>query len=320
MSAHGAHRQDPSTPLWDLNLKHLQAFLAVADTLSFTSAADQLGSNQPTLTRSVQRLEEQLGVPLFLRTTRQVSLSPAGARLRDRLQELLPRLKQALDPEPLSPVLRLGFSWLLPDGWVHEAIVRFERESGARVELHRRDDGWAGVDRAAVDIALLRGHPPADRMKATALGTEGCAAAVPYRHPLAGRPWVGWAELAGHPLVINSVGRALLDPGEPADAERPGIVHCANFDECLESVAAGRGVSVMPDLVLRRNLHPAVEFLPLRGAPSIPLSLIRPARGAHPLAERFTEVTRRVLASRRARRTVASRHLDTGSGRVLAGH
>ncbi|MGX1133515.1 DNA-binding transcriptional LysR family regulator [Streptomyces glaucescens] len=320
ISANGSHRQDPGTHLWDLNLKHLQAFLAVADTLSFTSAADQLGSNQPTLTRAVQRLEEQLGVPLFLRTTRQVSLSPAGARLRDRLQELLPRLTQALDPEPVSPVLRLGFSWLLPDGWVHEAIVRFEQESGARVELHRRDDRWAGVDRAAVDVALLRGHPPADRMKVTGLGTEGCAAAVPHRHPLAGRPWVGWAELAGQPLVTNAIGRALLDSDGPADVEGSRIVHCANFDECLESVAAGRGVSVMPDLVLRRNLHPAVEFVPLRGAPSIPLSLIRPARGAHPLADRFTEVTRRVLLSRRTRRPAPDPGRGTGVGRVLAGH
>ncbi|MFG2911036.1 LysR family transcriptional regulator [Kitasatospora sp. NPDC048286] len=318
-TAPGSRRPDPETPLWDLNLKHLQAFLAVADTLSFTSAAAQLGSNQPTLTRSVQRLEEQLGVPLFLRTTRQVALSPAGARLRDRLQDLLPQLKQALDPEPSSPVLRLGFSWLLPDGWVHEAIVQFERESGARVQLHRRDDRWAGVDRAVVDIALLRGHPPADRMKATRLGTEGCAAAVPHRHPLAGRPWVDWTELGDHPLVINSTGRALLDPDGQLGAEHPRIVHCDNFDECLESVAAGRGVSVMPDLVLQRNLHPALEFVPLRGAPSIPLSLIRPAQGAHPLAERFTEVTRRVLLSRRSGRAALGQSPGVRAGRVLAG-
>ncbi|MFB8179321.1 LysR family transcriptional regulator [Streptomyces sp. NPDC055966] len=137
------HGPETGTRIWDLNLKHLQAFLAVADTLSFTSAADQLGSNQPTLTRSVRRLEEQLGVPLFLRTTRQVSLSPDGVRLRDRLRELLPHLSRALFPEPERPALRLGFSWLLPDGWVQEAIRRFEQETGARVELRRRDDRWA---------------------------------------------------------------------------------------------------------------------------------------------------------------------------------
>ncbi|WKX07870.1 LysR family transcriptional regulator [Streptomyces sp. NL15-2K] len=299
--ATGQRMPEPGTGMWDLNFKHLQAFLAVADTLSFTSAADQLGSNQPTLTRSVRRLEEQLGVPLFLRTTRQVSLSPDGARLRDRLRELLPHLSQALFPEPERPVLRLGFAWLLPDGWVQEAIRRFEKETGAQVELRRRDDRWAGVDQAAVDVALLRGRPPADRMKVTALGAEECAAAVPQGHPLDGRSWVSWAELADHPLVVNSMSGAIQDADWSADAPPAGTVRCHNFDECLESVAAGRGVSVMPDLVLRRNLHPAVAFVPLREAPSIPLSLIRPVQGAHPLAERFALVTRKVLLTRRSR-------------------
>ncbi|MBX7550242.1 LysR family transcriptional regulator [Streptomyces sp. NPDC004232] len=295
------HGPETGTRIWDLNLKHLQAFLAVADTLSFTSAADQLGSNQPTLTRSVRRLEEQLGVPLFLRTTRQVSLSPDGVRLRDRLRELLPHLSRALFPEPERPALRLGFSWLLPDGWVQEAIRRFEQETGARVELRRRDDRWAGVEQAAVDVALLRGRPPADRLKAVPLGTEECAAAIPRGHPLDGRPWVGWAELAGYPLVVNSTSGALGDADWSDGDRHSDTVRCHNFDECLESVAAGRGLSVMPDLVLRRNLHPAVVFVPLRDAPAIPLSLIRPVQGAHPLAERFALVARRVLVAHRTR-------------------
>lgn len=300
----------------DLSFRHLQAFLAVADTLSFTHAADRLGSNQPTLTRSIQRLEEQLGVPLFHRTTRQVALTPAGVRLRDRLQELLPLVEQALFPEQEYPVLRLGFSWLLPDGWVREAILRFEEETGARVELRRRDDRWAGVGQGHVDVALLRGHCPADRMKVTELGKEEYAVAVPQDSPLSGRPWVEWAELAGLPLVVNSVSGAVQDGQWPGAGRPERTVECHNFDECLESVAAGRGVSVVPDLVLRRDLHPSVRFVPLRGGPRIPISLVRPVQGAHPLADRFTLAVLHVLSLRRPRQPVADQARPGRRGRA----
>ncbi|MEV4436016.1 LysR family transcriptional regulator [Streptomyces sp. NPDC049585] len=288
--------------IWDVNFKHLQAFLAVADTLSFTHAAARLDSNQPTLTRSIRRLEEQLDVPLFHRTTRQVTLSPAGVKLREHLQTLLPHLERALFPLSERPVLRLGFSWLLPDAWMQEAIVRFEEETGAGVELRRRDDRSAGVDQGIVDLALLRGRTPVEGMRATELDTEECVAAVPQGHPWSGRPWADWAELADYPMVINSVSGVVGEHDWPASGKPVLTVQCHNFDECLESVAAGRGISVLPDLVLRRNLHPSVRFVPLRGAPEVPISLVRPAQGAHPLADRFTAVARRVISARRTRR------------------
>ncbi|MFC9858077.1 MULTISPECIES: LysR family transcriptional regulator [unclassified Streptomyces] len=287
----------PTARITGVNLRHLHAFLAVADTLSFTHAAARMSSNQPALTRSIRRLEEHMGVRLFQRTTRQVSLTPAGAALRDELQVLLPRFEKALFPEGAAPVLRLGFSWLLPDEWVHEAIRRFEEETGARVELRRRDDACAGVDQAAVDVAILRGRPRRGGVKETLLGTERYVAAVPRRHPLAVREQLDWFELAEYPLVLNEV----TGPVQQKDwglARRPGTVLCClNFDECIESVAAGKGISVVPDLVLRRNVHPSVAFVPLRGGPSIAISLIRPVQGSHPLSDRFVRVVQQVLAS-----------------------
>ncbi|MDH6126842.1 LysR family transcriptional regulator [Kitasatospora sp. GP82] len=291
----------------DVSFRHLRAFLAVAETLSFTHAATQLDSNQPALTRSIQRLEEQLGVHLFYRTTRQVSLSPEGVKLREQLRVLLPRFEEALSPGTERPALRLGFSWLLPDGWVQDAIVAFERETEARVELRRRDDPGAGVDLGAVDVAILRGRPPLDGLRITPLGREEYVAVVAQHHPLAARAVVEWSELAGYPFVVNSVSGPMTDDDWPGGLRPRVALCCDNFDECLESVAAGRGVAVLPDLVLRRNLHPSVRCVPLERAPIIPISLVCPVQGAHPLAEHFTRVVKRMTSARGGRASAIAR-------------
>ncbi len=280
----------------DVSLRHLYAFLAVADTLSFTRAAHRLASNQPALTRSIRRLEAQMGVRLFERTTRSVALSSAGARLRTELRTLLPRFENALRPDAARPALRLGFSWLLPDGWVHETIARFEQETGTRVELRRRDDPWAGADQGAVDVGIVRVHTRQAGMHAVRKSDEAHVVAVPESHPLTrlGRPH--WSDLGRYPMVLNTVTGSVAEQ-DWEEAHRPQeIVRCLNFDECIESVAAGKGISPVPDLVLRRNIHPSVRFLPVLDAPRIDVTLVRPTHNGHPLAGRFIEAALRAPA------------------------
>ncbi|MFP3988183.1 LysR family transcriptional regulator [Streptomyces sp. E11-3] len=255
-----------------------------------------LETNQPSLTRSIHRLEEALNVKLFDRTTRSVHLSRDGGELRDKLQVLLPRLEEALRSHSDGAVLRLGFTWLLPDGWVQDAVSRFEERTGAGVSLVRRDEKLAGVDQGAVDIALLRINPIARGMRSVDLGDERRAAAVPCGSPLARRNRLTWAELAQHPLVMNSVSGITQVTDWPEGHRPSSIVDCGNFDEWLELVAAGKGVGIAPDLVLRRRLHPAVRFIPLVDAPAIPLRLLHPLQGAHPLARIFTELAKDAFA------------------------
>src|SRR5690242_8597404 len=106
-------------------MRHLRAFLVLAEHLSFTRAAASLHTTQPSLTRSIHRLEEALGAQLFHRTTRTVRLSESGALLREELRELLPRLESALSPQHDIQTLRIGFSWLFPDELLQDAIVGF---------------------------------------------------------------------------------------------------------------------------------------------------------------------------------------------------
>src|ERR1700730_564990 len=80
-----------------IELRHLRYFLAVADTLHFGRAAKKLGMAQPPLSQQIRRLEEMLGTPLFERTTRGVTLTPAGTLLRERAAATLIRLADDLE-------------------------------------------------------------------------------------------------------------------------------------------------------------------------------------------------------------------------------
>src|ERR1700741_1583592 len=79
------------------NLADLTAFVAVADRLSFSAAASQLGVTPSALSHSMRQLEERLGVRLLHRTTRSVSLTDAGLRLLDRLRPAVEQVCRAID-------------------------------------------------------------------------------------------------------------------------------------------------------------------------------------------------------------------------------
>ncbi|MEU9122715.1 LysR family transcriptional regulator [Streptomyces sp. NPDC048506] len=285
----------PPAALDGVALRHLRGFLAVAEERSFTHAADRLRIGQPALTRTVRALETALGARLLDRTTRRVELTDAGQRLYADLAPLLPRLTAALRPPDGPALLRLGFTSLLPA--VCTALTAtFEAATGAGVRLVRRDAPLAGLESGESDVVVLRGEVPEDAgLRSTLLLHEPRVAALPRHAPglpaavsaLAGRRVLDWTELAGLPLVVNTVTGSTRPELWPA-AWRPHLSCTAgNVDEWLEAVAAGHGVGVAPEPLARRHTHPGIRYIRLKNAPAVPVHLALPARDAHPLAERF---------------------------------
>ncbi|WP_078894662.1 LysR family transcriptional regulator [Streptomyces sp. CT34] len=270
-----------------IELHHLRCFVALAEERHFTRAADRLALSQPTVSRTIRRLEELLGYRVLERTTRQVTLTAAGERLYDELRVLLPRLTAALRPAPDAPLFRIGFAWGFPATWPQAAIERFEAETGVGARVFRRDAALAGVDSGEVDIAILRGRVTAPGMTAVTLLHERRIAAVSVRSELAARDEISWRELAGRRLVLNQVS-GTTDPSDwPAD-ERPEVaVRCGNFDEWLEAVAGNRGIGVVPESIGRQRVHPFVSFVAIPDAPLLPLRLVYPRNDEHPLTRRF---------------------------------
>ncbi|MCP2178904.1 LysR family transcriptional regulator [Prauserella alba] len=257
----------------DVELRHLRAFVAVVRHGSYTGAAAELRVTQPVLSRTVQQLEAILQVRLLERSTRHVRVTSVGEQFLDRAERVLGELAQAVAAVGAQRTLRLGFSWLLPDPWAQNTVAAFENATGATVTVMRRDDPVAALHRADVDVALLRGDPDLGGAADVQLFDEDRIAAVSTRSELAGRQRLGWEEIPMWPLVVNTVSGTTGNWSWPGGERSVEIVTCTNYDEWLETVAADHGIGVVPVVAARRSNHSGVRFVPLAGAPPVPVRL-----------------------------------------------
>ena len=274
----------------DVELRHLRAFVAVARSSSFTRASEQLLITQPALTRTVQQLENALQISLLDRTSRHVQLTEAGREFRRHAERVLADFDIALLSVREDVTVRLGFSWLLPDPWAQFVVSRFEEHSGHTVSLVRCDDPLAAVQQGRIDVALIRGViPPDSPVRRVHLFKEKRVALCSERSALAERGSLDWSEVPEWPLVVNTVS-GTTGPWSWPDGDGPRtIVETANFDEWLESVAADRGIGVVPEVAMRRNIHSAVRFIPLLNGPPSDVSLAFLPHVRESLLRRFVE-------------------------------
>lgn len=272
-----------------VELRHLRVFEAVARLQSFTQAADELSITQPALSRTIRQLEDALGVRLLDRSSRHVETTMAGRAFLDHVERVLAELERAFGAVRRQASIGLGFSWLLPDPWAQDTVARFEQATRATVRLIRTDDALAAVQLGRVDVAVVRGEVSSTAVRVVHLFDESRVAVCSVHSRLADRSEVDWAEVPRWPLVVNTASGTTGPWSWPA-GEGPGIVvETKNFDEWLESVAADRGIGVIPDVAVRRNIHPGVRFVALRGAPKSPVALAFLPRARNAVLRRFVE-------------------------------
>ncbi|GAA1074354.1 substrate-binding domain-containing protein [Nocardiopsis composta] len=173
----------------------------------------------------------------------------------------------------------------------------FTEETGAGIRLVRGDSPLAGVDTGEADAAVVRGDvPEGAKVRARRLSGERRVAAVARSAPLAARRVLDWAELAGHPLVVNTVTGTARPELWPPEARPQVRCTAGNVDEWVEAIAAGHGVGVAPEAV-RRHAHPGVRYIRLKNAPEVPVHVVTPLDGAHPLAVRYAAAAERLLTA-----------------------
>jgi DNA-binding transcriptional LysR family regulator len=270
-----------------VELRHLRAFEAVARLASFTQAAKELSITQPALSRTVQQLENALEATLLDRSSRHVGTTQAGKVFLEYVERVLAELGRGVDAVRQEASIRLGFSWLLPDPWAQDTVAAFERATRATVNLIRTDDALGAVQQGRVDVAVVRGHVTSTAVRIVHLFDEPRVAVCSVHSPLAKRAELDWAEVPRWPLVVNTTSGTTGPWSWPAGAGPETIVETTNFDEWIESVAADRGIGVIPDVAIRRNIHPGVRFVALRGAPDIPVVLVFLKRANSLVLRRF---------------------------------
>jgi DNA-binding transcriptional LysR family regulator len=294
-----------------VELRHLRAFVAVAEERHFGHAADRLHMAQPPLSQQIRRLETELGVELLHRTTRRVELAPAGTVLLERARRILADVDAAAEDAQRAArgelgQLAIGFTGsatyaLLP------ALATALRTELPGVELQLRGElltpaQVAGLEDNTLDLGLLR--PPVRRAGLTVevVLREPLVAVIPEAHRLAQQAEIPVEELKGEPFVaypshFRSVLHEAVEETCAAHGFKPQVALEVSETATLVSfVAAGIGVSLVPRTVTRFTVAGAV-YRPLKGEPAhVELALAYRRDDPAPVLQRALAIIRRSLA------------------------
>ncbi len=288
-----------------MNLDELQWFVVLAETEHVTDAAAELGISQPTLSRALARLEEQLGVPLFDRVNRRLRRNGYGEILLEHANRAIAEMRSATERisairDPDTGTVRLAFlhsqaSWYVPDllrRFRAEApSVQFQLVQGAAHEIVERLAG------GQADLAITSPRPDGYRWRG--LYVERLCLAVPRGHPFASRARIRLADAGGEPFVGLAPGFGLRQLTDELCAEagiEPDVVFEAMEIPTMEGlVAAGFGVALVP-MPRPERAEPGAVYIPLaQTSAKRQLGLAWSAdRSLPPVAKRFAEFVIRI--------------------------
>jgi DNA-binding transcriptional LysR family regulator len=245
-----------------MELRHLRYFLAVAEELHFTRAAERLGIGQPPLSQQIKQLEEELGVPLFLRTTRDVSLTAAGhafqphaeATLREAERAALAVRRVACGEQG---TIRIGFTSSASFNPLVPSIISSFRDANPDVEIDLVEETTSALltrlANTTLDVAFMRATLiERSALSTLALPEEPLWIALPTRHPLAAHTELALVDLANTPFILypRRNGNLLYDTIISACRSvgfSPNVVQEApQMTSMVNFVAAGVGVALVP--------------------------------------------------------------------------
>lgn len=239
-------------------------FAAVARHEHVTRAAHELGVPQPTLSRAMVRLEADLGVALFVRKGRSVSLTPSGRAFLDGTERALGEVGRAAeavraDADPATGKVAFGFLHTLGSETV-PALLRAFRADHPKVRFSLvQNYGEAMLERlraGELDLCLTSPVPEAPDLVARRLDEQRLRLVVPDDHRLAGRRRIRLAEAADETFVTLEAGYGLRRITDDLCAEagfRPRVAFEGEEAETLRGlVAAGLGVALLPPPAVAR--------------------------------------------------------------------
>ena len=242
-----------------MELRQVQAFLAVAEEMHVGRAAERLAVNQPTLSRQIAALERVVGVPLFDRSRRRLALTPAGAEFLTGAGDLVRRADTLVDGARRAQrgelgVLRVGFVQSATFQALPRLLTGFRRVCPdvevvvtAMTTLRQK----AALRDGTLDAGLLRPTFDEPGIATRTVSEDPLVAALPAGHPLAARPRLTLADLAGEEFVFyeREAGPAVYDRivGYCLSAGfTPRIAQDAlDVQTIVALVAAGLGVSLL---------------------------------------------------------------------------
>lgn len=307
----------------------MRYFVAVAEEKSFTRAAEKLMIAQSPLSQQIKKLEHELGVELFTRTTRSVQLTHAGSVFYERARLLLERSEEAMADtrsaaEGRLGRLSLGFTGaatyeLLP------ALVRAfqDRNPNVQLDLHSEMLTPAQVDgllEGRLDVGVLRPPVSAEGLTVEVLREEPLVVAMPTQHALAGARTLSLADLAEEPFISypsnppSSVYSIVVEAYRRAGFVPTVRQELAETASMVAMVAAGMGIALVPESVRQLRINGATFRRLTAPRVTVQLALAYRQGEISPVVRRYLETARAVVRSR-DRRTAPVAPSPTGDER-----
>ncbi|WP_075736660.1 LysR family transcriptional regulator [Streptomyces acidiscabies] len=274
-----------------MDSRALRYFVAVAEELNFTRAAARLGISAPPLSRAIAKLERDMGVPLFERTTHHVTLTPAGTVLLPEARFTLDALEAAIRHTRRAgadaPNLVLAVKADGDAGLLEPLLTRYATTPAAlpvTVRLCAWHEQPRLLRRGEADVALI--HEPYDR---TGLDTETLlleprVAALAATHPLAAHDHITLADLNLNAGDLNHFLDRVRAPGR-------------DLAQLLALIALGDLFTLFPASVATRYPRPGVVYRPVTDAPPSALAVAWPQRSRSTAVAALVRVAEEVAAS-----------------------
>lgn len=269
-----------------IELRHLRAFVAVAEELNFTRAADRLHLAQQALSTQIRQLEDRVGEQLLQRTTRKVELTAAGEAMLEHARAVLGGADRAVAAARAAgegtQTLTLGFVVPADHEPMRPTLALF-CERHPEVELQVRfgevTDPTGGVRDGVADVAVVVGAFDRTGLETLPLWTDPRGVAVGANHPFARKPEITIAELIAEPTFDFPVPDPVFRDYWMATNHRGGrppkiAAQFRSLDGLLEAVRGGLGVNLIRERIVD-TLGPqsGVVFRPVRGLEPAEVSL-----------------------------------------------
>lgn len=262
-----------------VGIRQLQDCVSLADSGSFTEAAERLGTSQPALSSRIRHLEDQLGVQLFTRGPRGVSLTPQGAALIDSFRATLNSYDEALAVAAELRAdgrrrLRIGFLAHAAAGLTPKILRCFStRHPDVVLSLKQFDlsDCFCGLTTGLSDVAFVVGpFGERDDIQYHRLFDDPVVAAISAENPLADRLSIEITELVTEPFLVGSAppgkwGKFWLAVDHRRDDDMRLAPGYDGHDEWLEAARLGIGVGLCPSTTARYYSRPDLAFVPVVG-------------------------------------------------------
>ena len=256
-----------------MNFSQIKCFLAAADCLSFTKAADRLYLSQPVLSRQIAAMEDELGIELFIREKKSVRLTPAGEVLADGFKQLSVDYQALIDK---ANAMHMGFSGNVNLGIVEgqlichpvsTALVRIhDKYPDVRVNLtkHTMSGLRKSLTNGDIDLAFtaqfdLRGN---DEFDSEIVGKSSTYLVVPKSHPLVGKENLKMSDFKNSTFLSLSEDESPYIARNNASMYGMRTLEAPNIGTLALWLEAGYGIFPLNGNHQLRN-NPNLDFIPM---------------------------------------------------------